>query len=147
VHGNYLNDTEIDYIASRPHLTVVYCPRTHAYFGHSPHPWLRLLERGASVAIGTDSRASNPDLSLWRELCFLRDHFPNVDPRTLLKLGTVNGAQALGLGADDWSLKPGRAANLAVVDFDESAPGDPYHAIFRGNRAISGTMLQGRWFE
>ena len=39
VHGNYLSDEDIGFLAEHPHLSVVYCPRTHAYFGHQNHPW------------------------------------------------------------------------------------------------------------
>jgi cytosine/adenosine deaminase-related metal-dependent hydrolase len=146
IHGNYLSDEELDFVAARPHLTVVYCPRTHAYFGHRPHCWLQLLDRGASVAIGTDSRASNPDLSVRRELCFLREHFPRVAPKALLRLGTANGARALGLSADNWSLAIGGEANLAVVDLNAVADRDPYDAIFDPRCRIVRTMHQGQWF-
>ncbi len=37
IHGNYLNDEEIEYIASvGRRMSVVYCPRTHRFFGHRP---------------------------------------------------------------------------------------------------------------
>ena len=39
IHGNYLNDDEIDFVAQHAgRLSVVYCPRTHAYFGHDRYP-------------------------------------------------------------------------------------------------------------
>ncbi|MBS0264158.1 MAG: amidohydrolase family protein, partial [Planctomycetes bacterium] len=97
VHGNYLDDEEIEFIAAHPNLSVVYCPRTHHYFGHTPHPWRTMLARGINVALGTDSRASNPDLSLFNELRFLRGLAPDFDPAELLKLGTFGGAFALGI--------------------------------------------------
>lgn len=96
VHGNYLSEDEIEFLVRHPQLTVVYCPRTHAYFRHSPHPWREMLQRGIPVALGTDSRASNPDLSLWGELLFLRRSFPDIPPQQLLELATICGARALG---------------------------------------------------
>ncbi|MEX2287713.1 MAG: amidohydrolase family protein [Planctomycetaceae bacterium] len=146
VHGNYLSDEEISFVAERPHLTVVYCPRTHAYFGHEAHPWQQLLSQGGSVAIGTDSRASNPDLSLWRELCFLHSHFPRVAPATLLKLGTAAGARALNLPGDDWCLKPGGAANLAVISLGSTAGGEPYALLFDERNSIRTAMGNGAWY-
>ena len=68
IHGNYLTDDEIMFLSRHPHVAVVYCPRTHAWFGHPPHPAERLRQAGVTVVLGTDSRASNPDLSIWREL-------------------------------------------------------------------------------
>ncbi len=127
VHGNYLADDELDFVAAHPNLSVVYCPRTHEYFGHEPHPWRQLLARGANVAIGTDGRGSNPDLSLWNELVFLRTRFADVSPRTLLELGTLSGARALGLDAECGSLTVGKRADLAIVSLDGQTIGDDPH--------------------
>ena len=49
-------------------MAVVHCPRTHAYFGHRPYPLAKMLAAGVNVALGTDSCASNPDLSLLGEM-------------------------------------------------------------------------------
>src|SRR5690606_23901877 len=68
IHGNFLEAADLDFLAGQPQMSVVYCPRTHHHFGHSPHPWKRMREQGIRVVLGTDSRASNPDLSLFREL-------------------------------------------------------------------------------
>ena len=79
VHGNYLTDEELDFIAARAAtMAVVYCPRTHAFFGHQPYPLARMLEMGVPVALGTDSRASNPDLSVLAEMQFVAAHHPDV---------------------------------------------------------------------
>jgi cytosine/adenosine deaminase-related metal-dependent hydrolase len=102
VHGNDLGREEIDFLAGQPQMTVVYCPRTHAAFGHGLHPWPALLARGVPIAVGTDSRASNPNLSLWEELQFLAGRHPELPAATLLAWGTRNGARAL------WGEAPGR---------------------------------------
>lgn len=132
VHGNYLGQEEIDWLAQHPQVSVVYCPRTHAFFGHTPHPWLQLLERGVNVALGTDSRGSNPDLNLWRELQFLARQFPAVNPATILTLGTLGGARALGRQLDLGTLEPGRQACLTVVSLPETSSSDPYQTLFSG---------------
>lgn len=95
VHGNYLREPELDFIERRPTMTVVYCPRTHAFFGHSPHPVDRLLRHGAPVALGTDSRASNPDLSLWNEVRWLLEHRPDIAWHDVLAMATLHGANAM----------------------------------------------------
>lgn len=145
IHGNYLSDEEIDYVASHPNLTVVYCPRTHAYFGHSPHPWQELLERGASIAIGTDSRASNPDLSLFRELQYLAERFPHADPRVLLELGTINGARALDPGSQRGCLAPGRPADLVLVSLPQTDASEAYALLFHTQSRVRRTMRSGQW--
>lgn len=96
VHGNDLQDHEIDRIAAWPHLAVVYCPRTHHFFGHRPHPIDRLWKAGVPVAIGTDSRASNPDLKLWSELRHVWNHRTDLEPLRVLAAATRDAADAIG---------------------------------------------------
>ena len=107
VHCNYLSDAEIAFAAKHPNVAVVYCPRTHAYFGHSPHPWRKLMNAGATVVLGTDSKASNPDLSIWKELQFICRQ-PSVPPIwELLPLITTTAANALGFPADTCRIQTG----------------------------------------
>ncbi len=134
VHGNYLSDEEIDFIAAHTQMSVVYCPRTHEFFGHEPHPWRQLLARGANVALGTDGRGSNPDLSLWNELVFLRERFPDVAPCTLLELGTLAGARALGCEHECGTITPGKRADLVTISLTES--GDPLEQLFVTGRPM-----------
>lgn len=114
VHGNYLAEDEIEFLAGQPQVTVVYCPRTHAYFGHSPHPWREMLRRGIPVALGTDSRASNPDLSLWGEVMFLRRKVTDFPPDKLLEMATGAGARALGM-KESGAIAVGAPAEIACV--------------------------------
>ena len=47
VHGNLLDDEEQAFVSQhRDRLSVIYCPRTHAFFGHPRHPLERLLAQG-----------------------------------------------------------------------------------------------------
>ena len=145
VHGNYLADDELDFIAARPQMSVVYCPRTHEFFGHEPHPWQRLLTRGANVALGTDGRGSNPDLCLWNELVFLRDRFPDVAPSTLLELGTLAGARALGIEHHCGTITPGKRADLARISLgNPTSNADPLESLFAIGNFVDGTMCGGR---
>ena len=130
VHGNFLNAEEQQYLAEHENLSVVYCPRTHAFFGHAEHPWRSLLEREVRIAVGTDSRASNPDLSVWEELQFLRRKFPDVAAETLLRMGTKFGADALGLGDDCGTLEPGKRADFTFVKLAAETGFDPYGELF-----------------
>lgn len=134
VHGNYLDDEEIAFVARRPRMTVVYCPQTHAYFGHPPHPLPRLLEAGAAVALGTDSRASSHTLNLWNDVLLVRRAFPRLDPRNLLDLATRKGADALGF-AERGRFGEGLPAALTLVELGREGS-DPWQVLFtEGTRA------------
>jgi cytosine/adenosine deaminase-related metal-dependent hydrolase len=146
VHGNYLEADEIRFMGERPHMAVVYCPRTHAYFGHAPHPWREMLRRGVSLALGTDSRASNPDLNLWSEVLFLRGSCRDVSSEMLLRLATQDGARALGLEFTG-SLAMERTADLAVVSLEGCRETEPHDLLLHPAGRVVATMRDGRWIH
>ena len=76
-----------------PNHSIVYCPRTHAAFGHPPHPFREFLARGVRVCLGTDSLASNPDLDVLAEARFVRSRYPDFPGDQLLRMVTLSGAE------------------------------------------------------
>lgn len=115
IHGHDLRQAEIDRICQHPNMTLVYCPRTQAFFGHVPRGFDAAWRRGGRIALGTDSRASNPDLSIWAELCWLWTHRSELDWRAILRMGTVAGADAVRR-ADLGRIEPGGLGGLIAVD-------------------------------
>ncbi|MCE9608511.1 MAG: amidohydrolase family protein [Planctomycetia bacterium] len=144
VHGNYLAPDEIEFLAAHAdRMTVVYCPRTHAYFGHEPHPLPQLLAAGAAVALGTDGRCTNPDLNLLAEMRTVARAFPQLAPERIVRLGTLDGAQALGLHQEAGSLRPGKLADFIAV----AAPSeidDPFATLLSDESQVVGTWKRGR---
>lgn len=130
IHGNYFDAEEIAFAATqRERMSVVYCPRTHAYFQHEPYPLEAMLAAGVRVALGTDSRASNPDLNLLSEVQFAANHFPGVEPDMLLRMTTLYAAESLGLGDMVGSLTVGKRAELMTVRCGDDFH-DPYAPLF-----------------
>ncbi|HVX14655.1 MAG TPA: amidohydrolase family protein [Pirellulales bacterium] len=136
IHGNYLDEEEIALLAAHAdRLTVIYCPRTHAYFGHTRYPLSRLLAAGANVALGTDSRASNPDLDLLEEMRFVARHYADeIPPATLLELCTLRAARALESADRLGSIEPGKTAALATIRLTEADSTDPHRLIYESDR-------------
>jgi aminodeoxyfutalosine deaminase len=114
VHGNDLRKPEIEFIARHPQMSVVYCPRTHAFFGHQKHPVAELMSSGIRVALGTDSLASNPDLSIWHEVQWLLKHRQDIAWQTTLAMATQHGADALGR-KDLGRIEVGAQAKLLTI--------------------------------
>ena len=96
VHGNYFTDEDMAFLSRHQNITTVYCPRTHHFFDHADHPFQKLLRAGCRVILGTDSRASNPDLSIWRELQHVASLAPELSPEQLLAMITTHAAEAMG---------------------------------------------------
>lgn len=97
IHGNYLDAEEIAWLGRHAdRFVVVYCPRTHGHFGHPEYPLRQMLRAGVRVALGTDSPASSPDLSIAAEIDFLRQRFPDISDSDLQDMTETNGRFALG---------------------------------------------------
>jgi cytosine/adenosine deaminase-related metal-dependent hydrolase len=141
IHGNHLAPS-----ARIPrHSTVVCCPRTHAAFGHPPHPFRAFLDRGVRVALGTDSLASNPDLDLLAEARFLHHHHSDLPGEVLLRLATLSGAEALGWDDETGSLEAGKSADLVVVGLPAGDRGDPHDLVLDGQAPPLRVMCRGQW--
>jgi cytosine/adenosine deaminase-related metal-dependent hydrolase len=144
VHGNFLAGDEIEFLAGRrATMGVAYCPRTHAYFGHAPHPVEAMLAAGVPVALGTDSRASNPDLNMLAELQFAARRHPRITPEAWLRIATLNGAIALGLGDEAGSLAPGKRADMIAVACGSQATAEPHAALVDASARVSRVWIGG----
>jgi cytosine/adenosine deaminase-related metal-dependent hydrolase len=148
VHGNYLDFRELSFLgANRTHMSLVYCPRTHAYFAQEPYPLAAAATARARVALGTDSRASNPDLDLLAEMRHMTRAHSWLAPQDVLRMGTLAGAKALGRDRDVGSIAEGKVANLVAIPIDDDAlakPDDFLSAIFAAQTAPSAIYLAGR---
>jgi cytosine/adenosine deaminase-related metal-dependent hydrolase len=141
VHGNYL-----DRAAAIPRGgTIVYCPRTHAAFGHPPHPFRDYLAAGVRVALGTDSLASNPDLSVLAEVRFLHERYPDVAGAALLRMATLSGAEALSWQQQTGSLVAGKSADLVVLPLEPRSAQDPHELILGSSAPVQAVMWRGQW--
>jgi cytosine/adenosine deaminase-related metal-dependent hydrolase len=141
VHGNYLAaDAPV-----WPGQTIVYCPRTHTAFSHSPHPLVAFLERGVRIALGTDSLASNPDLDILAEARHVHAHRPELAGDQLLRMLTVDGAAALGWGDHTGTLTPGKLADLVVLPLRDTETADPHTLLWESELTVQAVMIGGRW--
>jgi cytosine/adenosine deaminase-related metal-dependent hydrolase len=140
-HGNYLDPTA----PLSSHSTIVYCPRTHAAFGHPPHPFRDFLTRGVRVALGTDSLASNPDLDLLAEARFVHARHPELPGDIVLRMATLAGAEALGWQDETGSLEPGKSADLIVLPLPDADEIDPHRLVLASTLPVTAVLWRGQW--
>ncbi len=138
VHCNYLN------APVGQDMSVIYCPRTHAAFGHAPHPFRQYLAQGLNVALGSDSLASNPDLDMLAEMRFLHDENQGVSTATVLSMATLNGAHALGWANETGSISAGKSADLVILPLPNEEPADPYPLVLESNLAVKEVYFRGK---
>ena len=124
-------------------MAVVYCPRTHEYFGREAYLLLKMLAGGVAVCLGTDGRGSSPDLDLPAEMRHVARHYPSLARSTILKMGTLQAAKALGRDGEIGSLEAGKYANLAVVPLSGRDAADPHELLFDSDQPVSETWFRG----
>lgn len=114
VHGVLLTDAGVEKLAHAG-ATLVTCPRSNAWVGAGLPRLSHLYGTGLPVAVGTDSLASVPSLSLFDELAEMRRIAPEVSASALLASATRVGAEALGMEQRYGTIEPGRSASLVAV--------------------------------
>ncbi|HEX4631949.1 MAG TPA: amidohydrolase family protein [Chthoniobacterales bacterium] len=140
-HLNELDAGDFDLLRAAPKFHIAHCPRSHQFFQHAPFALPRLRALGLNVCLGTDSLASNSDLSLFAEMRELLRKHPSVSPKETLQMVTTNGATALGQRDSLGCLTPGACADMIALPV--SAAGDIYENIVAFSECAPWTMING----
>lgn len=124
---------------------VVVCPRSNEYLRAGVAPLSRLRAAGVTIAIGTDSLASNVDLDLFEELRALRTQHADVSPAEALAMITHDAARALGVDDMFGAFEAGMAADL--VAWNVSTADEPVSDLIEhaGTETLDAVMTAGQW--
>ncbi|HVG17147.1 MAG TPA: amidohydrolase family protein, partial [Chitinophagaceae bacterium] len=115
VHNTFIDEEDILFAkqhAEEYGLTLYYClcPNANLYIEDRLPPVDLLLKHNCSIILGTDSYASNKELSITSEIATLAANFPELSLSHLLQWATSNSAKAFGgdyLGSFQTGKKPG----------------------------------------
>jgi 5-methylthioadenosine/S-adenosylhomocysteine deaminase len=122
-HCVHLSVDEIETLRTTG-TNVVHCPSSNLKLGSGIAPVAKLLEHGISVSLGADGAACNNRLDMFTEMrtaALLQKvlHGPEVLPASrALRMATMDGARAMGLGSEIGSLEAGKRADLSIVRLD-----------------------------
>ena len=121
-HCVWLNDDEIKRIADTG-TAISHCPISNAKLASGVARVPEMLAAGITVGLGTDGPVCNNSLSLFEEMKFasLIQKATRLDATVLpadqiLRMATINGARALGVGDRIGSLEVGKQADLLLLD-------------------------------
>jgi cytosine/adenosine deaminase-related metal-dependent hydrolase len=114
VHGVRMSPGDLARLKARGTVLVT-CPRSNGHTGAGAPPIADFYASGVRMAVGTDSLASSPDLSVFAELATIHALAPGVPPSALLDSATRQGARALGFDASYGTLEPGKMAAIVAV--------------------------------
>ena len=112
---------------------VVHCPESNMKLASGVCPVQALLDRGISVALGTDGAASNNDLDMFGEMrsaaLLGKLHTQNpqaIAANTALQMATTHGAKAIAM-PHIGQLAPDMAADVIAVDLSHYNTQPCYH--------------------
>jgi guanine deaminase len=167
-HAVHLSDRELARLVETD-TRVAHCPVSNLFLASGMMPLGRYVEAGLAVGLGSDV-AGGPDPSIFS---VMRTGFyvqnarrvagvesgPVLGPLDWLRMGSLDGARALGLGSVIGSVEVGKEADLIVIDPSyvpplAGQPADPdpldlaSRLIFRSHPSmVRGAWVRGRRLE
>jgi cytosine/adenosine deaminase-related metal-dependent hydrolase len=149
-HVNHLARKDAALLAKRQ-VSIVHCPRSHAYFRHTPFPITTLRRAGVNVCLGTDSlatvcraRGQRLELDMFEEMRALARAHPAISPRSIVEMATVNGARALGLARRIGHLSAGAFADVIAVPVG-SHGSRIYERLVEQGGSVRASLIEGQW--
>jgi cytosine/adenosine deaminase-related metal-dependent hydrolase len=143
VHGNFIEDKEIDHLA-RLNASVVICPRSYLRFHHSRFQVKRYLEKGVKLCLGTESLAASESLDMFEEMYYLKKLVPDLSNETILKIAVQGGAQAIGLKGVLGQIRPGFLADIVGVELHHSKGMDILDELINEDHDVRFVMVNGK---
>lgn len=134
-------------------VAVAACPSLNAQLGMGVAPVCEYLRSGMRVGLGTGAPASIDSLDIFTEmrteLLLQRSKAGEfLDSHTLMEMGTLRAAQALGIDDKVGSLEVGKRADVVAIDLSgshQTPTADPVSALVGSvaNADVAMTMVDG----
>ncbi|HIJ88501.1 MAG TPA: amidohydrolase family protein [Desulfuromonadales bacterium] len=147
VHCVHVSESDT-IILKKSGVHIALCPRSNDLLDVGRVPVALLKRAGIPLALGTDSLASNNSLSMWDELRFALETFPDdLAEQDLFAMATTGGAAALGISTTSGSLEVGKRADFQVVGNFGSDDKNVVERVMREGRVqevfVSGLRYEG----
>ena len=151
----HLTDYEIK-LVHQYGCSVVHCPSSNMKLASGFAPITSLLNQGVNIGLGTDGAASNNRLDMFEEMRqaallakAISGQADALPAHQALRMATLNGANALGLGEITGSLTIGKAADITAINFSDLNLVPCYdpvsHLVYTASREqVSHVWVNGR---
>ncbi len=84
-----------------------------------------MIKQGINVSIGTDGQGSGSNLDLWESMKYtallqkgVQEDAMQMPAYEVLKMGTINGAKALGMQEKIGSIEKGKLADIIIINLE-----------------------------
>lgn len=120
VHNTFTDEDDIALLQQADQkIFLCLCPNANWHIERRMPPVALFINSGLPICLGTDSLASNHQLSIWSEVQTLQKHFPEIDLETLLSWATFNGACSLQMEHIIGSLEAGKRPGIVHIGSDQ----------------------------
>ena len=119
VHNVHTSENDILFgqkTTTNGQLHYCLCPNANQYISRLLPDINLLMKHDCAIVLGTDSIASNHQLSILEEIKTIQQAFPAIEMETLLKWATSNGAKALQLDSLLGSFETGKKPGVVLID-------------------------------
>ena len=121
VHAVHVDANDLQLLATTG-CSIAHCPTSNLKLASGFAPVAQMRQLGINVGLGTDGAASNNRLDLFGEMRLasllakgLTGDASALPANEILRMATLNAANALGLGHEIGSITPGKSADLCAV--------------------------------
>lgn len=118
VHNTFTSFEDIQLLKRQRNMEntfLVLCPNANLYIENKLPPIHLFKKENMNICLGTDSLASNHQLSVLQEMITLQKFFPEITLQELVEWGCWNGSLALGLNDFFGSLEPGKKPGVNLI--------------------------------
>lgn len=118
IHNTFTQKTDIEFLQTQRSLENTFwvlCPNSNVYIENQLPPVPLFQKEELNICLGTDSLASNHQLSVLAEMITLQQHFPELSLEELVMWATFNGARALKIENTYGSFEPEKNPGVNLI--------------------------------
>jgi len=116
VHNTYTSGADLEVLESiKSRLFLCLCPGANLFIENKLPDIPLFLKKGFTLTIGTDSLASNHQLSILSEILLIQQAFPILPVSQLFSWATLNGAKLLGYEKELGSFEAGKQPGVFLL--------------------------------
>jgi aminodeoxyfutalosine deaminase len=117
VHNTYLEESDLsETIAFQDKLFFCLCPHANLYIEDRLPNIPAIMTQTDRIVLGTDSLASNRQLSILEEMKLIKHYFPHIPTSRLLVWATSNGARALSFDENLGEFSKGEKPGIVLIE-------------------------------
>jgi cytosine/adenosine deaminase-related metal-dependent hydrolase len=117
VHNTYMDNIDLNMAASfHEGLFFCLCPNANYFIENKLPDITALVRKNVNIVLGTDSLASNTQLSILEEMKMIKSHFPTVPTSNLLTWATSNGSKALSFDEKLGDFSKRKKPGIVLID-------------------------------